>query len=155
MKIRKYLLGVAAVGLAGLTAFAAIRAGGGPPPSPAVVAYTTPTCGCCGKWVTHLRRNGFQVTVHSVGDLNPVRSKLDVPRDLLSCHTAVVDGYIVEGHIPAEDIRRLLEERPQGRGIAVPGMPIGSPGMEHGNRRDPYAVILYGKDGARTVFATH
>ena len=106
MKIWKYLLGVAAVGLAGLTAFAAIRAGGGPPPSPAVVAYTTPTCGCCGKWVTHLRRNGFQVTVHSVGDLDPVRSKLDVPRDLLSCHTAVVDGYIVEGHIPAEDIRR-------------------------------------------------
>ena len=155
MTIRKHSIAVARLVLAGLFSLGAIEMTGGTPPAPEMVAYKTRTCGCCGKWVEHLEENGFDVTVHSVNNLTPVREKYGVPRDLRSCHTAEVGGYVVEGHIPAEDIHRLLQERPEGRGIAVPGMPIGSPGMEQGSRQDPYAVILFGEDGARSVFATH
>ena len=115
----------------------------------------TPTCGCCTDWVTHLRQAGYRVTVAHVNDLTPTARRLGVPDDLRSCHTATVGGYAIEGHVPAADIRRLLRERPAAAGIAVPGMPMGSPGMEHGNHRERYNTILFTRAGRRTVFARH
>lgn len=124
---------------------------------PATVAelhvYKSPTCGCCAKWVDHVRAAGFVVTVEDLDDLGPVKERLGVPRRLASCHTAVVGDYIVEGHVPAEVIARFLEEAPAVRGIAVPGMPIGSPGME-GPRPQPYEVIAFDGDGNHTVYET-
>lgn len=122
--------------------------------SDVVMVYKTPTCGCCAKWVDHLRANGFIVTVEEMRDLESIKARLGVPGDLESCHTATVGGYFVEGHVPASDIRRLLSEKPAAKGIAVPGMPVGSPGMERGDEREPYQVVQVG-DGGRTVFATH
>ena len=114
---------------------------------PAIRVHKTPWCGCCGDWVAHLEANGFEVTVVEQEDLTPVKDLLGVPRPLGSCHTAQVDGYVIEGHVPAADIRRLLLERPDGvRGLAVLGMPVGSPGMEMGDRRDPYDVVAFGDD---------
>jgi hypothetical protein len=105
--------------------------------------------------VAHLRQAGFRVTISHVADLTPTARRLGVPDDLRSCHTASVGGYAIEGHVPAADIRRLLAERPDATGIAVPGMPIGSPGMEQGERRQRYATILFGRDGSRRLFAQH
>lgn len=119
-----------------------------------ITVYKTPSCGCCTKWVDHLAENGFEVTVQSLDDLSPVKSRLGVPQELQSCHTAEIDGYVIEGHVPAGDIERLLEERPDATGIAVPGMPVGSPGMEYGARKDPYDVILFGGDEQK-VYASH
>ena len=114
----------------------------------------SPHCGCCTAWIDHIRRAGFQVQIVNAEDVTPIARQLGVPDNLRSCHTAVVNGYVIEGHVPAADIRRLLAQRPAATGLAVPGMPIGSPGMEQGNRRQPYNVILF--DGARrTVFARH
>lgn len=115
---------------------------------PSITVHKTPWCGCCGDWVDHLRGEGFDVTVHEHEDLTPIRQQLGVPLALGSCHTAQVDGYAVEGHVPAADIRRLLDERPEGvRGLSVPGMPVGSPGMEVGDRRDPFDVVAFGENG--------
>jgi len=116
--------------------------------------YKSPWCGCCGSWVGHMRGAGFDVTVVEVEDLAPIKSEYGVPEELQSCHTALVDGYVIEGHVPAADVRRLLSERPDGVGLSVPGMPVGSPGMEQGGRRDPYSVILF-SDRARSVFSRH
>jgi hypothetical protein len=115
----------------------------------------SPFCGCCTQWVEYLRANGFTVRVIETENLDPVAHRHGVPDNLRSCHTATVEGYALEGHVPAEDIRRLLAERPQAAGLAVPGMPIGSPGMEQGNRRQPYATILFSRDGRHQVFAQH
>ncbi|MDY6829778.1 MAG: DUF411 domain-containing protein [Pseudomonadota bacterium] len=121
---------------------------------PVVQVYKTPSCGCCGDWVQHLKAAGFAVQVQDLEDLAATKARLGVPADLQSCHSAVVQGHVIEGHVPASDIRRLLEEHPDGGGLAVPGMPLGSPGMEYGNRKDPYRVILF--DGKkRSVFASH
>lgn len=122
---------------------------------PVVEVWKSPTCSCCSKWVEHLKANGFQVEVHNEGQMNPLKAKLGIPQGLASCHTARVDGYLLEGHVPASDIKRLLAERPTGRGIAVPDMPIGSPGMEQGDQQDPFDVVLFGDNGQRQVFATH
>ena len=119
-----------------------------------VYVYKSPSCGCCGAWTTHLRANGFNVTVEDVEDLGVVKQRLGVPPSLQSCHTATVEGYAIEGHVPASDIHRLLTERPVATGLAVPGMPIGSPGMEQGDRREPYATTLFGPDGQST-YARH
>jgi hypothetical protein len=120
---------------------------------PAMTVYLTPKCGCCKHWVTHMRESGFAVTEVVRADLAPVRRELGVPGNLLSCHTAAVDGYAVEGHVPADAVARLLRERPAGRGIAVPGMPMGSPGMEQrGYAPEPYDVVLIGDGGRHTVF---
>ena len=123
--------------------------------APAIHVMKTATCGCCNDWVAHLRHAGFRVTVANVPDVTPTARRFGVPDDLRSCHTASAGGYAIEGHVPAADIRRLLRERPAAAGIAVPGMPMGSPGMEHGNHRERYNTILFTRAGRRTVFARH
>jgi hypothetical protein len=115
---------------------------------PEVLVHRDPSCGCCGAWAEHLRRAGFPVKIVETGNLNAIKQRLGVPADLTSCHTAEVSGYAVEGHVPAGAIRRLLAERPQAAGLAVPGMPIGSPGME-GGAPETYEVILFGQQGRR------
>lgn len=116
--------------------------------------YKSPWCGCCGAWVEHLQSHGFQVDVVELEDLSPVKSHYGVNPQLESCHTGIIDGYVIEGHVPAEDVKRLLAEKPAAKGLSVPGMPVGSPGMEHGNHRDPYVVLLFDDRGA-TVFSRH
>ncbi|TGY88597.1 DUF411 domain-containing protein [Marinicauda algicola] len=119
-----------------------------------VVVHKTPWCGCCAAWVEHLEQHGFAVEVRNHENLTPIKAAGDVPGELHSCHTAFVDGYVIEGHVPAADIARLLAERPEARGLAVPGMPAGSPGMESPGHSEAYEVILF--DGAeRSVFARH
>lgn len=123
--------------------------------APRLVVYKSPSCGCCGNWVTYMRGQGFTVEVHDQDDLTEIKNAAGVTDNLASCHTAQVGGYTVEGHVPAEDIRRLLRERPQVAGIAAPGMPVGSPGMEQGSRRDRYQVLAFTRDGRTSLFATH
>ena len=125
-----------------------------PAADPSITVYKTATCGCCGKWVDHLKANGFDVEVGTVAETASYRQKYGVPEKLASCHTAVVNGYAVEGHVPAADIKRLLKEKPKAKGIAVPGMPMGSPGME-GPRSENYSVLLFREDGSTEVFARH
>ncbi|MGH8613346.1 MAG: DUF411 domain-containing protein [Gammaproteobacteria bacterium] len=119
-----------------------------------VTVYKSPTCGCCTKWVKHMEASGFTVDARDVPDVNPYKQNLGLPLGLGSCHTAVVDGYLIEGHVPAEDIRRLLQEQIEAKGLAVPGMPMGSPGME-GPRKDRYEVLLIDKEGQTSVYARH
>lgn len=120
-----------------------------------IEVWKSPTCSCCSKWVEHLREGGFNVTVHNETAMNPLKTKLGVPQALASCHTAVVDGYVIEGHVPIEDIRRLLSEKPKTLGLAVPGMPIGSPGMEQSDRHDPYETLAFTAGGESSVYAKH
>jgi hypothetical protein len=119
-----------------------------------VQVYKSPTCGCCQKWVDHLKSNGYDVSVSNVSDVDPVKRELGVPQGAASCHTAFVGGYFVEGHVPAEDVARLLAEHPDVAGLAVPGMPLGSPGMEAPNA-PPYRVFAVKRDGTMAVFAEH
>lgn len=119
-----------------------------------VIVYKSPTCGCCNEWVDHLRENGFKVAVYDQRNMDPIKRHKGVPRRLQSCHTAQVGEYIIEGHVPADDIARLLRERPSFKGLTVPGMPMGSPGME-GPRNDPYEVLTFQPDGKTSVFARH
>lgn len=118
-----------------------------------VHVYKSPTCGCCTKWIEHLRSNGFEVEATDVADVTPVKLSNGIPEKLASCHTAFVGGYVIEGHVPAADIARLLLERPQIAGLAVPEMPIGSPGME-GPNPVRYQVLAFGATGV-SVFAEH
>lgn len=122
-----------------------------------VIVYKTPWCGCCGGWVTHMRRAGFAPKVVELEDLAPVRAKHGIPFNLSSCHTGLVGGYLVEGHVPAADVVRLLRERPKGLGLVVPGMPIGSPGMEQpGGASERFeTLLLLDRSGRTRVFATH
>ena len=117
--------------------------------------YKTATCGCCALWVKHLEENGFTTRVTNMEDLSDVKKKYGVPAKATSCHTAVVDGYAIEGHVPAADVRRLLKERPAVAGLAVPGMPLGSPGMEFGDTKQPYDVLTFDKNGQTKVFASY
>jgi hypothetical protein len=126
------------------------------PALPVVEVYKDPACGCCSLWMAHLRDHGFTVLTATSTDVAAVKTRHGVPPEVYSCHTAIVDGYIVEGHVPADDIRRLLAERPQVAGIAVPGMPIGSPGMEMpGTVSEPYDVLAFDQAGNTQVFARH
>ena len=121
-----------------------------------MVVHKSPSCGCCSVWVEHVRAAGFQVEVRDRDDLQPVKQRLGVPYGKGSCHTAEVGGYFVEGHVPAADIQRLLQEKPKARGLTVPGMPAGSPGMEMPDGSvQAYAVELVGGDGESTVYARH
>ncbi len=119
-----------------------------------IIVYKDPDCGCCKNWVEHLRKHGFRVVTHDTRDMQTVKGTFGVKNDLQSCHTATVNGYVIEGHVPAADIDRLLKQRPKIAGLAVPGMPVGSPGME-GGKAEHYSVIAFDKKGATNVFARH
>lgn len=110
-----------------------------------VEVYRSPTCGCCSKWVEHLKQNNFSVKDHVIDDVQVIKDKYGVSADMSSCHTALINGYVVEGHVPAADIMTMLKTKPAVTGISVPGMPMGTPGMEMGGRKDPYKVISFDK----------
>lgn len=147
---RVWLLGMLALGTTSIAVAAK-------PPAIPVEVWKDPNCGCCKDWIAHMEKNGFAVTVKDQGN-NAARARLGMPQKFGSCHTAVVQGYVIEGHVPASDIQRLLKEKPQALGLAVPGMPVGSPGMDgavYGGRRDPYKVLLVQKDGSSQVFNSY
>ncbi|MGB5834075.1 MAG: DUF411 domain-containing protein [Thiohalocapsa sp.] len=121
---------------------------------PIVTVYKSPTCGCCSKWIKHLEHSGFEVASVDLNDLQQIKDMAGIAPEQASCHTARVGDYVIEGHVPVGDIRRLLNERPPARGLTVPGMPLGSPGMEAPNPQT-YQVLLIGEDGDTSVFATH
>lgn len=121
---------------------------------PVIEVYKSPTCGCCKLWMDHLKQNGFEVKAHDVSDVPAMRQQLGMPANLGACHTAKVGNYLVEGHVPAADIQRLLKEKPKAIGLAVPGMPPGSPGMES-PRPVPYNTLLVEKQGTTRVYARH
>lgn len=124
--------------------------------SPRVVVYKSESCGCCKAWVQHITEAGFVVEAHDVDNLAPIKERVGIPYGKGSCHTAEVGGYFVEGHVPAADIKRLLKEKPAAKGLTVPGMPAGSPGMEvPSGKVDSYDVLLVAKDGTTSVFAHH
>jgi hypothetical protein len=119
-----------------------------------MTVYKSPTCGCCGEWIKHVKAAGFDVVAINVDVVEPYKKKHGVPLDLASCHTGVIGEYAFEGHVPADLIKRFLKSPPKGaRGLAVPGMPLGSPGMEVGGRKDPYDVMVFDKAGKRSVYA--
>jgi len=119
-----------------------------------IAVYRTPTCGCCQGWVEHIKQNGFQVTdiVKPESEIQAIRQKYNLPLDLTSCHTSEIAGYLVEGHIPVVDVKRLIAQKPDIAGISVPGMPIGTPGMEIGDRKQSFNVLAFEKDGQTEVF---
>ena len=150
---RRQLLGVALAAISGAATAQTIPTN----KPPLLQVWKDPNCGCCGDWVKHLQSNGFLVQVIDTGNV-AARKRLGMPDQLGSCHTARVGGYVIEGHVPAADILRLLREKPDALGLAVPGMPIGSPGMdgpEYKGRRDPYDVLLVSRGGATRVFQSH
>lgn len=123
---------------------------------PLLVVHKSPTCGCCTGWVKHMRDAGFAVEVHDEADVETVKRRVGVPADKGSCHTAEIAGYFIEGHVPAADVKRLLKERPDAKGLTAPGMPMGSPGMEMPDgRTPPYVVELVKRDGSTELFARH
>lgn len=140
---------LAVVAIAGTTAAIV------PPPQAAPIpirVWKSPSCGCCKDWITHIEKAGFKATVEDVANVEPVKQRLGLPANLASCHTALVNGYVIEGHVPADLIQKLLREKPAVAGLAVPGMPMGSPGME-GGRKDPYDVVAFTRDGGTRVYA--
>ena len=145
---RRDVLGLTVLGLV------AGAGGVGAADQPLMEVWKTPTCGCCRAWVSHVEKAGFRVQVTQLDDVSPIKKQLGVPPELSSCHTARVGGYVVEGHVPADDIVRLLRQKPKVKGIYVPGMPVGSPGMEgaHGER---YDVLALDESGKTSIFATH
>ena len=127
------------------------------PPASTLQVWKDPNCSCCKDWIAHVEQNGFQARINDEGN-NAARARLGMPQKFASCHTALVQGYVIEGHVPAADIQRLLKEKPRALGLAVSGMPIGSPGMDgpaYGGRQDAYQVLLVQKDGSSQVFKTY
>lgn len=143
-----------------LAAFIAIVTGVIAPSAPAralgaeMTVYKSPWCGCCKKWIAHIRAKGYSVHVKNMENLDMIKKMAGVPDRLRSCHTAMVNGYAIEGHVPAKDVARLLAERPKAKGLAVPGMPAGSPGMEQG-APERYDVLLFQRDGSTSVYSKH
>lgn len=153
---RTWLLQASAATLAALTAsaWAVSPTPSVPATRPLIEVWKDPNCGCCQDWIAHMEQNGFAVKVHNTGN-NAIRTRLGLPQKLGSCHTARVQGYVLEGHVPATEVQRLLHTRPRALGLAVPGMPVGSPGMDgavYAGRRDPYDVLLVRLDGTTEVF---
>lgn len=122
---------------------------------PEITVYKSATCGCCKKWISHLEANGFKVVPQDMKDLRMVKTMSGVKPQYASCHTGVVNGYVMEGHVPAADVKRFLAEKPDAVGLSVPGMPVGTPGMEQGDRRDNYRVLMLKKDGTTETYAQH
>ncbi|MBN8761922.1 MAG: metal-binding protein [Thiobacillus sp. GWE1_62_9] len=125
------------------------------PTTPVIDVYKSPTCGCCNKWIDHLKANGFTVRAHDTENVAAHKIRLGVPAGYGSCHTAEVNGYVIEGHVPAKEMKRLLKEKPRARGLVVPAMPAGSPGMEIGDRKDAYDVFLVNQDGSTRTYAQY
>jgi len=125
------------------------------PETPVIDVYKSPTCGCCNKWIDHLKANGFGVRSYDTDNVAQHKARLGVPPGYGSCHTAEVDGYVIEGHVPAREIKRLLKERPRARGLVVPAMPVGSPGMEADGRKDPYKVFLVNRTGSTRTYVQY
>ena len=144
MKLFRIFLSLALLSASGAFAQGAAR----------VEVYKNAACSCCGGWVDHLRENGFAVSTHDIDDVPANREKLGMPEKLGSCHTATVNGYVIEGHVPASDIQRLLKEKPKALGLAVPSMPAGSPGMDSANPVN-YDTLLVERDGSTSIFAKH
>ncbi|MBD2499532.1 DUF411 domain-containing protein [Anabaena azotica] len=118
-----------------------------------IKVYRSPACGCCGAWVEHLRQQGFNIQADiKTDDIEAIKQKYNLPQELASCHTAIIDGYVMEGHIPADDIKSFLQQKPQVLGLTVPGMPIGTPGMEMGDKKQPFTVMAFDKTGKVTSF---
>ena len=150
MPTRREFFRASAIGVAGaLVARSGIAIAAAPIK---MTVYKSPTCGCCKDWITHVTKAGFAPTVHDVPDVGPMKASLSIPRELHSCHTAIVGKYSVEGHVPADLIHKMLKDKPAIAGLAVPGMPQGSPGMETG-RKDPYDVVAYTTTGKTSVYA--
>lgn len=143
------IVGLVAGIAAAAAAFVVVRGRG--PEGPLMVVYKSPTCGCCTAWVTHVKRAGFRVEIHDTAVVEPVKERWGVPQDLISCHTAKVGDYVIEGHVPADLIQKLLTEQPAVLGIAVPGMPSSSPGMD--GPPEPYDVVTFDKDGKTELYA--
>ena len=140
---------LAAVGVGAVAAAWPRRAAAAPA---TMTVYKSAACGCCAKWVAHIKAAGFAVTVKDTDDVDSVKRDMGVPSALQSCHTALVGGYVIEGHVPADVVRQLLVQKPRGVGLAVPGMPVGAPGME-GSPTERYTVVLFERNGTTTVFA--
>ena len=136
--------------VSGLSATPGVKAG----EMAVIKVYKSPWCGCCGAWVDHIKANGFGVDVTELEDVTPIKKQYGIQPELHSCHTALIDGYVIEGHVPAQDIERLILERPNAKGLAVPGMPVGSPGMESGARKDPFNVVIFDDKGT-AVFSRY
>ncbi|MBF0369110.1 MAG: DUF411 domain-containing protein [Magnetococcales bacterium] len=147
--------------IAGMAGLAALIVGGWlfstkQPEAAEMIVFKSPSCGCCGGWVEYLKANGMTVSVQDVDEMDSVKRRLGVPFQAASCHTAKIGGYVIEGHVPIEDIRKLLAQKPPVTGIAAPGMPIGSPGMEvPGEEPDKYDVVTFTEDGQMSLFASH
>ena len=149
MNRRRFFKSAAALAaLSALPAFAALA-------GPEVQVFKSPSCGCCGSWVEHMRTAGFMVKVTEVNDTTAARKRLGLPDRYGSCHTATVGGYVLEGHVPAAEVKRLLASKPKAIGLAVPGMPPSAPGMDVPGRKDPYEVLLVDTSGQSTVFANY
>jgi hypothetical protein len=149
-RIATITLSIAALGAAGtaLVAQRPTQAQG-----PEITVYKSPTCGCCGKWNDHMKAAGFRLRVVDMDDLTEIKQASGVPMRLRTCHTAVAGNYVIEGHVPADLVKKLLAEKPAVTGIVVPGMPAGSPGMEVPGQKDAYEVLLFDKSGKTTVYA--
>lgn len=164
--LRPTLVGIAFVGVLAAASFAISTAGtlnttaeevvqqqtALAPESITITVYHSPSCGCCSGWIEHMQAQGFQIDDRLMDDLEVIKQEHNVPSDLASCHTSIVNGYVIEGHVPAEDVKRLLEEQPDVAGIAVPGMPVGTPGMEAGDQRESFTVISFDQRGNREPF---
>jgi hypothetical protein len=154
MKTERRRFLAAAAAIAAATATVGTRAA---PGQVLLEVWKSPSCGCCKDWMRHMEAHGFQVRAHDTGN-TAMRQRMKIPLELGSCHTALVGRYAIEGHVPAKDVLRLIKERPDAIGLAVPGMPVGSPGMdgpEYGERRDPYDVLLVRADGSTSVFSSY
>ena len=135
----------------------AVRSADSPGPKSVIEIWKSPTCGCCNDWIKHLEANGFRTRAYDQGN-TAKRREVGMPSRFGSCHTALIEGYVIEGHVPAREIKRLLRERPKALGLAVPEMPIGTPGMdgpEYGGQLDPYNVLLIGNDGAAQIYRAY
>ena len=157
MRISRVMLAMVTIAIAGLGLGVAAQQKPAAAAAQKVTVYKTASCGCCRLWVDHLKANGFDVQAMDVSaeQVRAVSKVAGLKDDDVSCHTAKVGGYVVEGHVPAEDVKRLLAEKPNALGVYVPGMPIGSPGMEQGDTKEPYDVLLLRKDGTAEVYSKH
>jgi hypothetical protein len=151
--MRKFLT-IATIAITFLPVTAAAPVNHGIAPAPLITVYKDPDCGCCKAWVDYLRKHGYRVDAKDTRDVDAIKMNVGVPKSLVSCHTALVGGYVIEGHVPAEDIARLLKQKPKIAGLAVPGMPGGSPGMDDAPRVH-YQVIAFTRAGKTSVFASH